>query len=316
MIILCCLLLFRSEETCPPIREKPKLAVFEFQGIGVEKKNLTTIVSDLLRDELSKCPNYRVISKEVMIVVLGDTLTVKDIDDVKTKSDTLKAKLAVIGRITQLGTKTILSVSLINVRNKVTIFTDKLTSSNIDDLEIVIPRLAKALCKMEKAKSNVTVETVTEEEAKPKRRRSSYFTGGMLLGYFFPLGDEKKMYFNSVYLYEMPYYMVEATLDFFSLFPLPRYVTFCIYRFLNLEDFSPFIGGGVGTEEYETEEYKYAHHFLIKGGIGFVAFRTFDFHFILNVRYKFIFTEELKHGIMLNFGLTWREKERKGCCTF
>jgi hypothetical protein len=80
---------------------------------------------------------------------------------------------------------------------------------------------------------------------------------------------------------------------------------------LSLEDFSPFIGGGVGMEEYE-----YEHHFLIKGGIGLLAFRTFDFHFILNLSYKFIFAEELKHGIMLKFGITWGEKEKKGGCSF
>jgi TolB-like protein len=357
-------LLLPFEETCPPVRKKPKLAVFELQQIGVEKE-LVTIVSDLLRIELSECPNYRVISKEVMILVLGDTLTVKDMDDVKTKSDSLKAKLAVTGHITQLGTKIIVSVSLISVRDKVAIFNDKLTSSNIEDLELVIKRLADALCTMEKAKTRVTVETITEEEAKPKRRRASYHTAGLLLGYMFPLGGsygkdiERRRYYywntdyerfllkkpgniasmpgwNITYFYEMPYYIAEMCGRMYrkkSAFFIN--IIFSGYKFLSLQDFAPFVGGGIGMgwgnkvtsvdSSYEvsynqdTTWYYYSgkeegfNGLVVEIGGGLVVFRTYDFHFILSLKYHIMFAEGTPNGFIINFGVSYK-KGKEGCC--
>jgi TolB-like protein len=357
MIIFVAFLLLPFEE-CPPIREKPRLVVFEFQGIGVEKE-LNAIVSDLFRVELTECPRYRVIHKEVMQAVLGDTLGVRNMDEIKEKSALLKAKFAVTGRITQLGTKIILSVSLIDARNKVAIFTDKLTSSTVEDLEIVIKRLSDALCTMEKAKTKVTVETITQEEAKPKLRRQSYHTVGIFMGTLMPIarsygrkveGEDyyywdwerrrvrlgnyisQMLGYGFSYLYETSYYMAEVTAKVYTESE-SAFLGFIFsgYKFLSLEDFSPFWGGGLGmgrgtrvtgvdstwreydsTWRYEPKREDF-DGLIVEIGGGFMFFRTYDFHFILNLKLNIMFAEEIISGVTINFGISYKSKER-GCC--
>jgi hypothetical protein len=275
-------------------------------------------------------------------------------DEVKEKSALLKAKFAVTGRITQLGTKIILSVSLIDARNKVAIFTDKLTSSTVEDLEIVIKRLSDAVCTMEKAKTKVTVETITKEEAKPKLRRQSYHTWTLLLGYLIPMGAsygkevENGYYveelggdvssmpgYGFAWLYETTYHMAEVVVRVHGRKGSSHFsVAFCGYKFLSIEDFAPYIGGGLGMggggkvtgieledswvdsqgdthRVYRAKERGFDGLMAEIGG-GFMLFRTYDFHFILNLKYNIIFADEIISGFILNLGISY--KGESGIC--
>jgi TolB-like protein len=327
-----------------------RTAVFELSAVGVEKELVTT-VSDLLRIELTECKRYAVIDKGTMIETLGENLVAAGMSDAVTYSDSLGASLAVIGHMTQLGSKIIVSVSLINKWTKKTVFSDKFTSASVEDIDMVIKRLSDALCEMKKAKTSVTVETVTEEEAKPRRRRESYHTGGVTLGYLFPMFgsygktvegeflDEDSMGtvivampgFNVLYLYETPYYMAE--MDFrwhWKDHSFSMAVEFGGYRFLSLGDVAPFVGGGVGmcwgriadsvsTTDYDYYSYTRVHSRDFNGlsvspGGGVALFRTYDFHFLMSLKYNIVFDESFPNGFLFSFGITYKKSGGGGCC--
>ncbi len=346
MLGLLWVLLFAECDGCSA---KTNVAVFEFEAIGIEK-DLVTTISDLLRLELSECDKYKVIDKGTMIDTLGEDLVVSSMDKAVEYSDSLGASLVVIGHMSKLGNKIIISVSLINKWEKERIYTDKLTSSSVEDLETVVKRLAASLCEMKKAKESVTVETVTEEEAMPRRRRESYHTAGFMLGYLFPMGgsygkkveselwDDVRLGGNIkampggsfLYFYETPYYMAEVAWRFHARSNASLFgVGFSGYRFLSLEDISPYIGGGLGMSRgrrvmsIDTTDYYYdipGENFdglTLDVGGGIVAFRTYDFHFLANLKYHIVFAEGTPNGFILSFGISYKKKGGGGCgCGF
>ncbi|MCK4306941.1 hypothetical protein KAW50_01795 [candidate division WOR-3 bacterium] len=352
MLGLLWVLLFTECDGCS---SKTNVAVFEFEAVGIEK-DLVTTISDLLRLELSECDKYKVIDKGTMIDTLGEDLVVSSMDKAVEYSDSLGASLVVIGHMSKLGNKIIISVSLINKWEKERIYTDKLTSSSVEDLEIVVKRLATSLCEMKKAKESVTVETVTEEEATPRRRRESYHTVGLLVGYLFPMGgsygkktegnwyedtrlsgDVRRMPGGSgVYIYENPNYMAQVVyrLHGRSQSSLAN-VAFSGYRFLSLEDISPYVGGGLGmgwgtittSVDSTYSEYSETWHYHINPesfdglslelGGGVMLFRTYDFHFLADLKYHIVFGGGIPNGFILSFGISYKKKSGGGCgCGF
>ncbi|MBI4722913.1 MAG: hypothetical protein HY769_07985 [Candidatus Stahlbacteria bacterium] len=360
MLYILLSLIFAECDKCPP--GIIKVAVFEFSSIGT-KKELSTTISDLLRIELTNCTKYEVMDKSKMISIMGEDLVVTDMGQAIGYSESLSVSYAVIGNINKLGNKVIISVSVINRWTKSRVFSDKLTSANVDDIETVIKRLATTVCEFKKSGKHVTVETVTAEEARPKLRRTSYGTAGLLLGYIFPFvgsfgkeveGDEGYYYYTNnelslkgnvtqmpgggiSYLYETPSYMMEAsyrlhqrTQNFYT------GIEFAGYKFLSLEDFSPFVGGGLGmgwgskivgidTNYHSWERWDYegdssytvydtSYSYNKKGydglsislGGGVVFFRTYDFHFFVSGNYIFLLAPGTPNGLMITFGLTYK----------
>ncbi|MDD2889908.1 MAG: hypothetical protein PHE49_04610 [bacterium] len=369
MLILLSLLLFLGN--CPKCPEgKIKVAIFEVSGAGIEKEFLTTI-SDLLRIDLEDCGEYIVMSKEDMMGALNGNLSVSGgTEEVSKVCEKIKVSYAVTGNIVKLGNKLIISVALIDRWDKIRIFEDRLTASNMEDLETTIKRLAEALCKQKKASENVTVDNVTEAEAKPKLRRTSFSTGGGVVGYIFPVGGsfgkEGKGYsyiysgdsnrdeiiggditqmpgLGMFYIYETSYWMgeVAGTWHFKGQSYLLD-IGFSGYRFTSLQDVSPFIGGGLGMalgsritgvdsnysysynyldSTYDTTYYYYTNPesfnaLLVSFGGGVEFFRTYDFHFLLNVKYNIIFAEGIPNGLSVYFGLIYKKSGESNCCGF
>jgi hypothetical protein len=113
-------------------------------------------------------------------------------------------------------------------------------------------------------------------------------------------------------------------------------VEFAGYKFLSLEDVSPFGGGGIGmgwgsrvvgidTNYYSWERWDYDGDsaytvydtsysydrkgydgLLISIGCGVTLFRTYDFHFFISGKYLFLLCSDYPNGFMVTFGLTYK----------
>ncbi|MDD5529303.1 MAG: hypothetical protein PHX21_04660 [bacterium] len=343
-MLLSLLLLAVNCPKCPP--GKIKVAVFELSGTGVEKELLTT-VSDLLRIDMGDCGEYIVMSKADMpdssLFVNGGT------EEVSKICEKIGASYAVTGNIVKLGNKLIISVALINRWEKIRIFEDKITASSIEDLDATVKRLALALCQQKKSKGSVNVENVTEDEAKPKLRRETYSTFGVIVGYFFPLENSLGKYAQTTdifsntvtpkgdltsipgwgvyYIYETARYMGQAAGSWYYKDATSRFANleFSGYRFLSLGDISPFIGGGLGVAFFGNKltgiDSTYGYYRPItesfdgmtaSAGIGVEFFRTYDFHFIFSANYNIIFTDGNPNGPSIRFGMTYKKKSG-GC---
>ncbi|MBI4722912.1 MAG: hypothetical protein HY769_07980 [Candidatus Stahlbacteria bacterium] len=354
ILIICAMVQVKE---CPT--NQTNVAVFDFSGAGVEKELVTTI-SDLLRLELSNCPKYKIMDKDSMIKVLGTDIVVTGVDKAIGYCESLGISYAVIGQLTKLGEKIIISVSLVNRWTKRELFKDTQKSASIEDLDMVIKRIAEGLCELKKSKGKVTVESVTEEEAKPRRRRESYHSGGLLVGslwamgdYFgkevigetfmnmgtdLKLGDNIRMMQGGAlsYFYETPYYIAEVNYRLHKK-SLSSYMgaSFGGYRFLTLTDFAPYLGGGLGMSwcskavgiDSLYPDYINANGdtvwqckvkkesfdgMLVELGGGLALFRTYDFHFLVNLKYWMLMAKNYPNGMIISFGITYR-KSGSGC---
>jgi hypothetical protein len=101
-------------------------------------------------------------------------------------------------------------------------------------------------------------------------------------------------------------------------------VEFGGYRFLSLEDFSPFVGGGVGMcwgtmpkasdSEYSWFTPETFNGLSLTGGGGMALFRTYDFHFLVSLKYNIVLAEGAPNGFLFSFGLTYKKSGGGGAC--
>ncbi len=254
---------------------------------------------------------------------------------------------ALYGSLSKLGEKIILNVYVVN-HDGSRAHSDKMTSESVEDLDIVIGRLAKGIATGVKAGDVIDKTNVTETEAKDPRRRLNHYTVGVNIGYRFPLADsyggEEMWLYEAMAMYEMEKLFVtgrgyisaggEAT--GFGLNIGAYYIT-------SPKDFAFFAGGAAGIEwavvpieyqgnrEWVTDD---APSLMLSGGI--LAFQTYDFHLLVEARYQASFLGKVKdeywdwdtdewttiekevgvqHSIGLTVGITRRTKtgERSGC---
>jgi hypothetical protein len=105
---------------------------------------------------------------------------------------------------------------------------------------------------------------------------------------------------------------------------------FAGYRFLSLADFAPFVGVGVGMcwgsiadsvtithYDYYSISRVYTRTFnglSFSPGGGIVLFRTYDFHFLVGLKYNIVLAEGVPNGFLFSFGITYKKSGGGGCC--
>ncbi|HID32046.1 MAG TPA: hypothetical protein EYP24_01550 [bacterium (Candidatus Stahlbacteria)] len=304
-----------------------EVVVFDLEPVGIAS-HVARTATRLLRSELREIETYEVIDNDQVVT------------DVKTADSigkTLNCDLAVIGSISRLRRKILTEVKLIRVGRARIIFEDDLTGDTEDDLDIVVKRLALALSRKEKAEKLVTTETVTGIEAEERRRRASYYTLGIKIGSGFPLfgtyNNESSLIRGSLLgWYETPHLIGEISAGI--LFPMGNLtkgfeedagvfeipIDLAILYLPGLGDITPYLGGGLGVHFISTPN-EAAAGLGLNGGLGMVFFRTYDFHFFLDLRYNVLFAEiggkSPQQSIDITFGFTRKTipgRARHGCC--
>jgi len=306
----------------------PKVVVFGFQGIGVD--SVTALVAtSVFRTELGNTGKFAVATADEVAGVLGADKVVTKVSDAQDAARQIGAAKAVIGSLSKLGTQTIGMVKLIDVAGGGVEFEDQLATTNRDELDIVLRRLAKAVAFKTKASAEVELGEITEKESKEVNRKQAFFGGGVTLGGFIPvggLGTKTVMpVLGGIGLYEAPDFFAEfrytGSLDIASgshssasIIP----ITVGVFKTASREDFTPYYGGALGIGQYTSNEqdYQSGWGFVVAPGAGYMLFHTFDFHVMADLRYYLVFGGDgVKHGPAITINLAFRRgKGGGGCC--
>ena len=290
-------------------QQMPKAVVFDFQPIGVDETTKMT-ASELLRNELTNTGRLKVIKGEGFCATAEEAVE---------KARGLGGDKAVIGNLNQLGEKIIVFASLIDVRTGEVEFSDQLVSVFVEDLDVVLKRLAKGLVEKKKVEETAEVGMIIEKEREEPRRRKSFLTYGVKAGYMLPImggygGHTKKMFTADLLAwYENPSFIVEP-LAGISISGSSQDVhgDISIYRPLSRTDFAPYLGGGIGIHFVGCDNGDWNHGFALSLGGGVMGFRTYDFRIILDLKYSVVWAELLEeHGqdaITLTIGTTYGSK--------
>ena len=291
-----------------------KVAVFTFEAIGVDETT-SRIAAELLRGELS--------SKDGFYAVVGEEVC-KTPEEASRLGKQLTADKAVIGSLSGLGAKIVVRASLIDVETANVEFEDQIVSATIDDLDMVMKRLALGLTRKKKYQETAEVEAIIEKETEEPRRRRTFFSKGGTFGYLLPTGDSfggsgSMTTIEGLGWYETPDFTAEVVLGTaFSGEAGYLYWDVGLLRFLSRTDIAPYIGGSVGLHWISADNFNESNDGLGLSAVGgLVGFRTYDFRLIVKAKYSVVFAEigdqSTQRGFSITFGITHTSSGPGGC---
>jgi hypothetical protein len=328
-----------------------RVAVFDFEPIGVDHQTAQA-ASRIFRAELAETGKYSVLGKTEMEAKL-DEAGIADygcynVSCAAFNALALSAEKAVIGSISRLGEKIVVEASLVSAVRKEVIFSDQFTSSTVDDLDVVMRKLAGAIAEETKIESEVGRFAITEDEAEEPRRKKAYITSGASFGFGFPIGDSYSNVDNLktvawVMRYEAGNYVLENSVGItwgdaepdtsYGVLVSTKTITVVPwdiglrYVFNRESDFTPFIGGGIGlhfiaSQDLEGEVFVQGDQAMalhLAGGL--YAFQSYDFRLTIEGKYTMVFTDAFhdsgdssqQFGISIGITRKFEKGEKRGC---
>ena len=294
-----------------PLSASERVLVFRFKGTGVDE-DLLDAVAALFDQALDGEGRYQTVP---VFEVIGD-VECYDADCAAVRAGQAGYGKAVIGSLTRLGSKIIVGVKLIDTMKRDVIQAAEGAALSEEDLDIVLKRLAIALTKGKKIDATAEVGLITESEYADVRQRDSYSTGGLRAGFMWPVagsygGVDRMTAIDLVFQHDTKDYFLagksglnwggDFNKDGSSAFGLTLFEA-KIGRYLNRNDFSPFVSVGLGIswtrireDGPEGEKTDRGSGLSFSIGTGFAAFRTYDFQFQLGLDY-IIILEKLGTG--------------------
>lgn len=239
-------------------------------------------------------------------------------------------ELAIAGSLTRLGGKVILRAILVDDADILT--SAEGTAAREEDLDVVAARVAKSLSTGRPVDRTAEVGLITECEYEEPRRRGSFKSRSFRVGYLWPTGDsmggaDRLLAIDVGYQYDMGDWFLSGRSgarwggdlddDGGEAIDLAIFEA-KIGRFMSRSDFSPFVDAGLGLhwvrEKARIDRQNGIEDRTDSGvglaalaGVGFTAFRTWDFLFQVDVGFFYVF-EELDTGghpagIIFTFGV-------------
>jgi TolB-like protein len=314
------------------------VAVFEFNATGIDEQT-TKAAMQIFINELNATGKFSVIPTEEM----ETNLSAKGITDFNCLDVSCAAEYGfalgienvIIGTYTKLGDKIIAEVKLVSVSQKKVAFMDRFSTVSVEDLDMVLRRLANAVAQRKKIATDVGRFGITEQEAEEPRRKKSFITSGASFSFGFPFGDSysgvdniKTFWWNT--RYETGDFVVDnsvgiswGTGEKAEVEILPG-ITQTIaetriavipwdigvrYIFNREAEFAPFLGGGlgfhfIGSQSYNigygAESYEAGHGsdeaMALHIAGGIFGFQSSNFRLTLEGKYTIVFSDAFQNS--------------------
>jgi TolB-like protein len=198
----------------------------------------------------------------------------------------LGAGVAVFGSMNALGSKIIVSVTVVDVASGQILSNQKMKVDQVEDLDSAAVRIAEAIVTGSTTKETAELGNITEEESRPERRRMGKSGLGLRVGGVAPLSDGYAdgvpgVLIEASYWYETSSFAIEPRIgarfsadnDGGNYLELPMDVG--AYYIIGQSDFAPFVGGGGG----------------LHAKAGILLFRTFTMRVAISADYNISFVE-------------------------
>jgi hypothetical protein len=246
-----------------------------------------------------------------------------------------QAAQVIFGSLSRLGEKVIVRVRALRVGDTAPYYTDQLSALTEEDLDTIMQRIAEGIAEGRANSARATVESVTRAETETPRRRAGRSGVGLRAGFIFPDGDsyggDRLTSLRLVYKFEGRGFLIEST----ALLGLAwrdgsiEWTPVDIFagRIFGKGDLSGYLGGGLGMCSLHLEREvgcpecvpgtqcacthtvsEAATTLSADLGGGLLAFRTYGYQIVVDLRYHYVFEEFDKigghgaHGIALSFG--------------
>jgi hypothetical protein len=284
-----------------PVRS---VAVAPLHTIGIDDVTKQTADSILLK-EIEFQPNLKLISRNTTEdALLGKSCT--NVEEAVKLGIEVNSDLVLIPSLNKLGEKILVHYILVNVKLENVILTDMLTAVTLEDLDMVMKRLAISVDKELKFNDTAEIGNITlYEEEEPRRRKARYYGGGTF-GYLYPQkgfdGNHKETFIIDL---RSGYEFENGEVGF--LIGVRRGIATSVYAsyLFSKKDICPFVGGSFGFRWITKKNTFFDNSTGLEAGIraGVLLFRTYDFHVLINLEYTTLLTDEQDQSIIFTLGI-------------
>ncbi|QQS34829.1 MAG: hypothetical protein IPM56_11215 [Ignavibacteriales bacterium] len=295
----------------PQEQLKQKFVLLPFYSIGVDSITLITAES-ILRTEISKLSSMEMVSSKQIKTVLDDEAC-NETECMLEAGKKLNADKVLLCRLSSLGEKIITQYFLIDVKTENEILIDQITALNVEELEIVMKRVASSVVKVESAVSSAEVGNIIEQESLEPLRRGSRKNIGLAFGYLFPMSgydgkDEKTMVFDFRAGYELEDATVGMMLGIRKGFAMNIYGSYLLTK----TDVCPYIGGAFGFHWVTHNNWvnyggfqdtKKDDGFELTLHSGLRLFRTYNFQVMINLDFIYTLNDFNDKAVVLTIGI-------------
>lgn len=277
-------------------------AVLPVRSMGIDRVTTQT-VDMLLRQEIVKETRAELISQNRTAEVSGEELCM-DLDCAVAIGSELEADKVVTATMSKLGSKIVVQFMLFDVGKNRTILADNVIAKNIDDLEMVIIRIAKSIARETPIDKSAEVGAIVRNEEKSLTRRRARRYTGFSFGYLFPQEGYRnktdKRFTTDLRLgYELTNTAVGAFFGYREGFATNIYLSYLLTR----TDICPYIGGALGFHWVYHENDKRSDGFELTASTGLRLFRTYNFQVMVNLDYIYTLNDFDDQALVLTIGL-------------
>lgn len=291
------------------------LAVLPFYSKGVDELSIQTAES-IFKLEIERQSLINIIRERE----INNALQAKICDDIECAIEIgkdVKADRVFFCKINPLGSNLILQYYLYDLNENKSILIEQTKALGLEDLEVVMKRIARSVITETPFSSSAEVGTVVGTETTPFLKKSSSYNFGLTFGYLFPSygyddDREKSFTLNAHFDYELPNYAIGLMMGARNGFAINLYGQYLF----SASDISPYVGTAFGFHwvshksdyDYVFEptfkpDEKHSHGFELAFSSGLRLFRTQRFTVIVNLEYLITFNDYNDRAIVFTIGL-------------
>jgi TolB-like protein len=291
-----------------------KNAVLPFISNEIDLASVYTAES-MLRMNLSKVSSLDVFSEKKVLAAIGAE-SCADQECAKEIGEKLNVNEVLLCKLNPLGGKIIIQYILVDISTGKNILTEQATAINLEDLDVVMQRVAISVVNHIPFSSNVEVGNVVGQETIELSSRASRFNFGVGFGYLFPTegydNDNKSFTLNLYLDYEIQDYAVGLMGGARDGFAIALYGNYLFSR----TDICPYVGGALGFHWVNHNSYyMYDYPFSTQGthmdkdgiefgvGAGLRILHTYNIQLFINVEYIITFNDYKDKSIVFTIGI-------------
>ena len=278
------------------------IAILPFHSMGIDEISIQTAES-ILKNDLQKLSSMNIIPRDEVIAALENEPCTEVICAVVI-GQKVNADLVLISNLSKLGEKIIIQYNIVDVNEGQSIILDNTASNSIEDLEVVMKRIAMSIVEQKPLAQTVEVGAIMEKEDDIPKRRSARRFWGLSFGYLYPQQGYDEDYERSFTIdsrsgYEIKNIAVGLQLAARYGFAANIYTSYLFSK----KDLCPYVGGALGFHWVAHDDNKRGDglEFIVNTGIR--AFRTYNFQIMLNIDYAITFNDFDDKALIITIGL-------------
>jgi hypothetical protein len=292
-----------------------RIVIMPFISNGIDNTTITSSQT-ILQREISKLG-----MNEVFIGSIPEKGTIDptctELDCAVIYGEKLNANRVVTCNLLVLGKKIIIQYTLVDVKFKKILVFDSITSLSIEELDVIMKRIAAGVINIETTNQTAKVGSIIENENKPLLLRGGGGFYGFSFGYLFPQdgfgNNDRSFTMDFKAGYEIDKYEYGIQLLARNGFGTNIYGSYLFSPY----DVCPYFGGGLGfhwvsySEPYENS-YGYNSYpqpnnkkgdgFELLLNTGVRLFNTYNFRLTVNLSYSITFNDYRSNSLALTIG--------------